>query len=121
MAKINIEFDTKSKELSLTLDGKAVENVQSVSLSKMMDYYSDSSSDKNEFSFSVLTQDKNEADGYKTYTHILAKQSEEGRKAIADGSATAHTEYPEEFLLIKNVNPVVKRISNFLKSMRSGR
>jgi hypothetical protein len=72
MAKINVEFDTVSKEMSVTMDGKPVEDIMNVSFSK----YSDG-----ECSCCLTTVNRNDTDGYSTYTNITAKDSALARES----------------------------------------
>jgi hypothetical protein len=69
MAKIEISFDTKSKELSISKDGQALANVESVMICKNGGYYGEGGDD---YCFSAMTLDKYDDDGYKQYTQISA-------------------------------------------------
>lgn len=87
MAEVIAKFNTKTKELSVTMDGKDVSNVMSINMSKAGGYYSDSDSDdKNEFGCSILTLDKYKDDGYSSYTQIVAAESLLGKQAVKAGA-----------------------------------
>lgn len=112
MAKVVITYDTSSKDLSVEMDGKAIDNVQDVHVSRGGGYYSDKK--ENEFSFGLVTMDKKESEGYKTYTQIMAKDSSEGKALVAEGAGT----FPlcSEFVSKKGICPKLQRdISNFLR------
>ena len=74
MSKINVEFDTKEKTLAVKIDGKPVPNIIGVNLSKS--YYSD---DEDEFSCSLVTMTKDEANDIRTYTQVMATESKEAK------------------------------------------
>lgn len=83
MAKVNVEFDTKSKELTVSMDGTAIPNVMGVSVNKS--YYSEGE-DKEEYGCSILTLDKKKDDGYQTYTQIVASESADGKALKEEGA-----------------------------------
>ena len=66
MAKINISFDTNTKECSVTKDGVEIPNVNYATVSK---YGSDS--------YLNITQESEEEDGMVTYTNTSAEKREE--------------------------------------------
>ena len=78
MAKINFEMDTVEKTYTLTIDGKAVENV--CSLSAYMDYPYDNDGDGDEddkCSISIQTHSRDEDEGMRQYTQICAAEGVE--------------------------------------------
>lgn len=79
MAKINVEFDTKTKEMSVTMDGQAISNVEYVSLSRAYDYNSGKSKD-DEYGVNIVTSEKDESEDFRTMKQIVASKlsSEEG-------------------------------------------
>ena len=114
MAKVNVEFDTKTKELSVSLDGKSVPNVNGISLSKS--YYSD----EEEFSMCLMTLDrtKSESDGYSSMTQICAKQAKEAKEMLQQGAGT-YEPHPDFLLLKKITNKLSASLSDYMKSHRS--
>lgn len=72
MAKIVAEYDTKAKTLNVTKDGKALDNVMHVSLSRNYNYQKDQEDDT--YGCHVMTKDKSDEEGYSTHTHITANE-----------------------------------------------
>jgi hypothetical protein len=64
MAKINVEFDTKSKAMQVTMDGIVMENVDGIYVWK---YYED-----NKFSFEVTTCETSAEKDFRKCTRIVA-------------------------------------------------
>lgn len=109
MAKIIITYDTSTKAMSAEMDGKALADVDMISLSR--GGYSDK---KEEFYFSLLTCNKQEEEGYKTYTQIVAKDSVEGKELLKNGGGT----WPEcnEFVYKKELDKgLQERIRKYLR------
>lgn len=76
MAQVVVNFDTASKEITVTMDGQPVENVMSISMSKKNGgYYSDDMGG-DDYCCSITTLDKMDDDGYKKYTQIVANGTE---------------------------------------------
>lgn len=96
MAKVKIELDTEDGSLNVSINGKAVENVECVSVHR----YTDSYRNKPEVGCSISTKTVDDG-GVRTYTNICAEQSVEGRTALRLG--TTRSDF-DDFL----VNPVVK-------------
>lgn len=98
MADIVASFNTKSKELSVTVDGKAVANVFEASFYK-------SYSDEDDFRCGIGTCEKNEDDDCVTMTRLMAAASPEGKllaKSVAEDKA-----FPG-FLAVKNTTSRVE-------------
>jgi len=113
MAEIIAKFNTKTKELTITMDGTAVDNVMGVHLSKSYSY-SDSESDPEEFCCCITTVDKSKTeDGYQTYTQISAAETAEGKKALSEGGY--HHSTFKEFVVGKILSPVQSATRKFLK------
>ncbi len=68
MAKVNIEFDTISKEISVSVGGKAVAGVCGIN------FYS-SYDDKDEFRCQIMTQAEDEENDMKSYTSLVASEA----------------------------------------------
>jgi hypothetical protein len=94
MAKVIIELDTEDGSLTATINGKAVNDVESIMISR----YNDDYKNKPEIGCSISTKTIND-DGVRTYTNICAEHSKSGRTALALG--TLKTEF-DDFV----VNPV---------------
>jgi hypothetical protein len=75
MAKVNVEFDTVEKTISVKLDGKQVPDVVGVNLQKS--YYSEANEDA--FSCSIVSMTKDEDNDTRTYTQVMAKESKEAQ------------------------------------------
>ena len=71
MAKVTIEFDTVDKSMAIAIDGKAVDNVQYVSLSTY---------DGDEFGCSIETVAKDDEHDMRTYTRLCASESKDGKE-----------------------------------------
>lgn len=118
MAKVNIDFDTKTKEISVTFDGKAVDNVYAVSLSKS--YYADDDVEtENPFSLNLMTMDstKQEDEGYRQMQQICASESVEAKEALQAGAAP-HPDHPGFLLLRKAAGSLSDKLGKFLKGFR---
>jgi hypothetical protein len=115
MAKLNIEFDTSTKELSVSFDGKKLDNVYSVSLSKAYGYGED---EENKFGCSLMTMDEYKDDGYRHMTHLVAKNSSEAEKLIREG-AVSHPDFPD-FVHLKDTQSknYAKQLSEYLRRHR---
>lgn len=72
MAKINIEFDTVSKDMSATIDGKTLDNVHGAS------FYNYGMGD--DFSCEICTCQRDEENGMSTHTRVIASESIDGKK-----------------------------------------
>ncbi len=94
MAKVMIEIDTDEGSLAVRVNGKTVDNVQSVMVT------SDSYNNTTEVGCSISTKSVDE-NGVRTYTNICAEHSKAGIAALALG--TMRSEY-DGFL----VNPAAK-------------
>lgn len=78
MAKVNVEFDTLDKTLSLSVDGKAVNDVAYVSMGKR--YGSYGKGDEASFSCCFETSVKDEENDMNTCVRVCASESLEGEK-----------------------------------------
>lgn len=115
MAKVVITFDTQDKSLTATMDGKTVENLESASFYRGYNY--DTSKSTDEFRCNLTTVEKKEDDGVSMYTQISAKQSAEGREAIAQGAGTYALN--DDFVAHKRPSEkIVNDISEFFRSRR---
>lgn len=117
MAKINVEFDTGTKEMVVTMDGKAVANVEQISLSRG-NYYAENPDEA--YGCSILTLVKNEEESYKAYTQIIASDTNAGKQAIADG-AGAHPEFPGFVALNDAKSAINDEVSRLFKNRRPAR
>ncbi len=113
MAKVKIEFDTKSKELAVSMDGKDIPNIQNISLYKA-GYYDDK---EEGYSFSLVTSDSQDDEGYKSYKQIVARDSAAGREALAKGAGT-WADFPDFVYLTAN-SKLNEEVSRLLKNRRT--
>jgi hypothetical protein len=67
MAKINIEFDTITKQLDAAIDGMSVENVRCVDICVSYD-------DDDEYRCCITTIDEDEATNIKSYVQMMASE-----------------------------------------------
>lgn len=85
MSKIFIEYDTVEKSLDVSMNGKALQNVDGVNIYRA--YYDlDGDNDENDdpdFHLSVCTVEKNVDDGHAVITRISAAESPEGKSSEA--------------------------------------
>lgn len=79
MSKVNVEFDTLDKTLSLTVDGKAVQDVAYVSMGKSWGSYS-RGEEANAFTCCFETQVKDEENDMNTCVRVCASESDLGKK-----------------------------------------
>lgn len=92
MAKINAEYDTKTKKLSVNKDGEAMANVHHVEFGRSYDQADDVSDDDAKHVCHIAMREKGD-DGYATHTHIIANEQGD---------------------LVKEDTPVNKELSNFI-------
>lgn len=84
MAKIIAEFDTNSKELTVSVDGTAVDNIYALSVDKCYD--------DEGFCCSLMTLVKDEANDTRTVTRMVASESRD-LPAVAN-QAVASVKHP---------------------------
>lgn len=70
MAKITAEYDTKEKTLTVSKDGKAMDNVMHAAFSRNYDYEKGTEDDTH--SCHIAMKDESDDEGYHTHTHITA-------------------------------------------------
>lgn len=80
MATVSVSFDTVTKALSVTVDGKAIADVDSVNIYKRYSY--DDEDDKG-FMCSVETRSEDKGEGTMTFTRLCASESVEAKR-LAD-------------------------------------
>lgn len=91
MAKISIEFDTKTKELTASIDGKSVANVVSVQMYPSWD-------DDDEFRCILTTAAEDESTEIKTVTQLVASETLQGKELIAAKAGAAESEHFPGFI-----------------------
>lgn len=111
MAKINVEFDTATKELSVKMDGQAVADISSVA------FYRDVYGDEERSCCEMTTRTEHTDDGYYSYTRICAKDGVAAKQAIADGVARAYAG-SADFVQLPGKNPLQDELSTFLLSRK---
>ena len=75
MAEITMTHNTKTKEFTVTKDGKKIPNVHYISVSKGA-YDENDKYDENRYSLEIHTMDKSSSDeGYCTHQHIVANEN----------------------------------------------
>lgn len=84
MAKISIEFDTKTKELTAAIDGKAVANVVSVQMYPSWD-------DDDEFRCVITTAAEDEETDIKSITNLVASETPQAKTLIAAKTGAAES------------------------------
>lgn len=98
MAKINIEFDTSTKEMTVSMDGKALPNVMSVGIYKGY-------GGEEDYSCSIMTKEDYNDDGYQWYQQIVARNSGMAKKMIDEGAQS-----------FSNTDFIVKKTNNLVES-----
>jgi hypothetical protein len=73
MAKISAEYDTKTKKLSVSKDGEAMDNVHHVEFGRSYDQPDDVSEEDVKHICHIAMREKG-TDGYSTHTHIMANE-----------------------------------------------
>lgn len=82
MAEIIAKFDTLSKSLNVTMDGKELENIDSVSISKAyFDRDGDGDEDDADYYLTVCQVEPKKEEGHTVVTRIVASQSPEGESS----------------------------------------
>jgi hypothetical protein len=76
MAKINAEYDTKTKKLAVTKDGEALANVHYVEFGRSYDQPDDTSDEDTKHICRIGMKEKSD-DGYVTHHHIMANKQGE--------------------------------------------
>ena len=105
MAKINFEMDTVDKTYTLTIDGKPVENV--CSISAYMDYPYDNDGDGDEDDKCCITIN----------THV--RDEDEGMRTCTSISAAEQEELKKQDVTIKTAEkPVIQHIADFILNNR---
>lgn len=109
MAKISIEVDTKEKTMAVTINGAAVDRVRDLYVNRYMDY-----NGKETLEFRASTYEEDDNKDVKKVTHIMAKESEAGQKAIQAGAGT-HQKF-SEFCVTEEETKAVKDTVEFLQA-----
>ena len=83
--KITVEYDTASKQITVTQDGSALTDVDSISFNRKYDYVDDKYQpvDPAEYSFGVCTSKKMADDDAVTVTQTYAQVEEQRNKFLA--------------------------------------
>lgn len=110
MGKINVSFDTATKAMEVSIDGKSVGDVAEVSLFKT---YEDGDGDNPEYGCSILTVGKDESSGVRVYTRLCASESQQGKDAVERGVATK-SPLPG-FVSVEAVSKVQNAIASYLE------
>lgn len=107
MAKVVAAFDTKEKTLTVNLDGKSVANIAEVVMYQ--------SYDGKDYTMSLCTMARDDAEGIMRMERIVAKDSGDGKKALASGQAqpTNHDEFVK-------VNEGLKVLQDEINAMSVG-
>lgn len=108
MAKVNIEFDTVDKTMSVNVDGAVVDNVVEAYVARK---YSYDEEDDVEYSCSVTTSVKDEESYIHTITRLAASESTEGKAAASQGAAPALV---DGFLVVSSTSKVHEDIASYL-------
>lgn len=89
MAKITCEFDTQSKDLTVAIDGKAVDNVIGVNF-----YPRGYDGDGDDYSCAVTTKEHNEDEDIKTYTNLIASETAQAKDMVQKAQASESEQFP---------------------------
>lgn len=124
MAKLIVEMDTETNEMTVTVDGQKIKNADYFSGGMRPDYDSESEGeDAMKCCFNISTKTISDT-GVKTYTNICASKSEAGKASIAMGSKEIIPGVVEDLITNKVPGPVkaskqtLDKIKNFLKGNR---
>lgn len=83
MAKVTINADTESDALEVLIDGKTVENVNSISIYMAPSWYE---RNETELSLCITTYSEDEDSGIKTMTNLTARDNKEAKKLQSAGA-----------------------------------
>jgi hypothetical protein len=89
MAKINAEYDTKSKKLSVTKDGEALANVHYVEFGRSYDQPTDTS-DEDAKHICRIGMREDSGDGYVTHHQMMANQQGDLEKSSETNNSLAN-------------------------------
>ncbi len=89
MAEVIVHFDTVSKELKVTVDGAAVEDVSGVRINKRFYLESDGSDDAEQYCCCIDTVSKDEEHDLRTFTSLVASDSAAGKEAARRGEVAS--------------------------------
>lgn len=93
MAKVSVEFDSKTKEMSVKIDGTELDDVKSVNIYK----YEDENPRLN------IVMERENVDGFEIYTTLYANQ---------EGNS-----YASEDKTLVNINKIPEQVTSFLTTL----
>lgn len=96
MAKASFTLDTETGKLDITVNGKKVENAQSVYIGSYQSFDYQKNAMKDKVSFEIAISEKSDEGVYK-YTRLMAKQTIDGQEALCKGNPiySKHDEFVE--------------------------
>ena len=110
MSKINVQFDTVEKTLSVNIDGKTLDNVTSVNFGQCYDYIDGKYNPDGDMNCSISMQEDN--DDMKIYHTLMASKSKEGEIALQKGDIL-HKIFPE-FVVVSSKHQSESKIANYI-------
>ena len=108
MAKINVDFDTKTKDLSVTMDGQRLSNVTRVSLYRGHDENDEQTYVEIGVETAELDVDNEISKRVSFYSHGSVK----AQAAIASGDYVEHPKLPGLIGVIE-IDPVIGEVADF--------
>jgi len=87
MAKMTVEFDTDTKKMTASIDGKAVEHVRAAEVYPSWDK-------DDEFRCVFVTRATDEKTNITEIRQLVAAETNRAKAAVKDGSGVASAEYP---------------------------
>jgi hypothetical protein len=106
VAIINVSFDTSSKDLTVSIDGTSLDNVQGVNFSQAWD-------DEDEFRCCITTFAEDEATEIKSMTQLYAAETAAAKNLI-DGKPSE--KFPEFIQSVPEMeNKVFKQIAQYFQ------
>lgn len=119
MAKLKVEMDTEAKTMTVSIDGKTIDDVSNVSAYCYKDY-----DDKEEmkYCFNVSTHTESDS-GVRTYMNMCASKSPEGVESLALGAKeivpgvveNLVKKYSKEPQIVKPTAKTLESLKNFIR------
>lgn len=108
MAKILITVDTEENTLDVNVGGQSVPNVKNVSINCGPSYYEQ---DESEVCVNIMSYEEDEENDIKRFTTLVARDSADGRDAIARGARPLKRD--KSLVVLREDRAVDKDISEY--------
>ena len=120
MAEILVKFNTTTKTLTASIDGKELENVYAVSGYLCMPGYEDDDNDEDEYDFCITTCSKDEESGIHTHTRISAAELPSGKSIASQKDSFSVPELPG-FIAAEGNDHLNSKVASYLEASRNSK